>query len=346
MALPAPWPRLGAHLFAWVLLAVWCAASPALWAQEKQRIAVLELAHEGARQEAEAIAEELRKTLVKSGRYVVIDRTLTAQILKEWETQQSGLTDSEKAVKIGRLFNVQLIVTGKLNKFSSGGWQVSVVMLDAQSGVTNKAETVRHRGDFFSLLDEKVPSLGVALVGTSLAPQPPASPPATAASAPPATSAVPATQAEVKKLAIYPAFYSGEYGEKLEDSHDRIIAGIRKLVNEIFAGEIEIAREFASLRDTGGEKNDYISDGAWKGFFSKEPDEQFVYKSAREIGANLVLMYETTVPGGGRGKHNVYLFDADSMRSFKQSTKWKKGKLGTRLKQAIRFVLEDYRLKR
>lgn len=154
------------------LSALWRAAPIALWAKEKQRIAMLDLAYEGVKQEAEAIAEELRKILVKSEKYVVIDRTLTTQVLKEWETQQSGLTDREKAIRIGKLFNVQLIVSGKLHKFSSGGWQVSLVMLDAQSGITKKAETVRHRGDFFSLLDEKVPPLGRTLVGTSLAPRP------------------------------------------------------------------------------------------------------------------------------------------------------------------------------
>ncbi len=154
-----------------LLLIALTAAAGAPQAEEKPRIAMLDLAQTGAKEEAEAIAEELRKALVKSGQYVVIDRTLTAQILKEWETQQSGLTDSAKAVQIGKLYNVQLIVSGKLNKFSSGGWQVSVVMLDAQSGITRKAETVRHRGDFFSLLDEKVPALGAALLGTAAAPQ-------------------------------------------------------------------------------------------------------------------------------------------------------------------------------
>lgn len=134
-------------------------------AEEKPRLAVLNFATRGSVEEADAIAEELRGAFVKSGKYTVVDRTQTEQILKEWETQQSGLTDDQKAIKIGKLHNVKLIVTGKLNKFASGGWQVSAVMLDAQTGVTLKSERVRHRGDFFTLLDQKVTGLAMVLAG-------------------------------------------------------------------------------------------------------------------------------------------------------------------------------------
>ncbi len=132
---------------------------------ERPRVAVLPLESRDSREEAESIAEQLRAAFVNAGTYTVIDRTLTGQILKEWSTQQSGLTDQEKAVKVGKLYNVQLIVSGKINKFPNEGWQVSAVLLDAQTGVSLRADTVRHRGDFFSLLDDKVPGLSRALVG-------------------------------------------------------------------------------------------------------------------------------------------------------------------------------------
>ena len=141
------------------------AGQPAGQTPDKLRVAVLPLESRDSREEAESIAEQLRAAFVNAGTYTVIDRTLTGQILKEWSTQQSGLTDQEKAVKVGKLYNVQLIVSGKINKFPNEGWQVSAVLLDAQSGVSLRADTVRHRGDFFSLLDEKVPGLSRALVG-------------------------------------------------------------------------------------------------------------------------------------------------------------------------------------
>ena len=102
--------------------------------------------------------------------------------MEEWETQQSGLTENQKAIKIGQLLNVKLIVTGKLNKFASGGWPVSAVMLDAETGITLKSERVRHEGKFFTLLDQKVPGLAMILAGLKqTTPVPPSQQPATQA---------------------------------------------------------------------------------------------------------------------------------------------------------------------
>ena len=301
-------------------------------AQDKQRIAVLELAQQGTRQEAEAIAEELRKIFVKSNQYLVVDRTLTAQILKEWETQQTGLTDGEKAVKIGKLFNVQLIVSGKLNKFPSGGWQLSAVMLNAQSGVAMKAETVRHRGDFFSLLDTKVPALGAALAGF----------PASATSVGPAAKAS-AAGTGPKKLAIYPALYSGKNAKKVERTHDSIANGIKKMIERDFAGKIAIVREFSSTRGFGGERDDRLSFSTWKGNSIQEPNEEFAYKSASKMGVDLVLLYETTVPGGGRGEHRVYLFDAVNAKNYQLAAPWKRGQLGKDLVRTVKQLIKKYR---
>ncbi|MEE8395525.1 MAG: hypothetical protein V3S29_05680 [bacterium] len=127
--------------------------------------------------EAEAISEEISKVFVHSKKFTVIDRTLTGKIMEEWALQLSGVTDEKKALKVGKLYNVQAIVTGKLLKFPGGGWQVSGVMLDAQTGVRQQAETIRHRGDFFTLLDQKVPGLARALAGLGPAPAKMAGPP-------------------------------------------------------------------------------------------------------------------------------------------------------------------------
>lgn len=174
-----------------LLLAALClsGAGGEAWAQaeEAPRVAVLPLDSRDATEEAEAVAEELRRVFVNSRRYVVVDRTLTDQITQEWATQQSGLTDGEKAVQVGRLYNVKMLVTGRLNRFSAGGWQISAVMIDAQTGITRRAETVRHRGDFFGLLDEKVPPLAARLLGSEEgAPQPAAAAAARAPAPPPA----------------------------------------------------------------------------------------------------------------------------------------------------------------
>ena len=85
---------------------------------------------------------------------------------------------------MGKLYNVQMIVSGKVLRFSEDSWQVSGVILDAQSGIRIKAETRRHQGDIFSLLDQRVPSLAEALAGVTPAQSRSANSPA-----PPATEA-------------------------------------------------------------------------------------------------------------------------------------------------------------
>ena len=87
-------------------------------APDKPRIAVLELITRDAKDEAEAVAEEIRNAFVKSGRYQVVDRTLTAKIFDEWAMQQSGATEQDRAQRIGKLYTVRNIVTGKLNRFA------------------------------------------------------------------------------------------------------------------------------------------------------------------------------------------------------------------------------------
>lgn len=172
---------------------------PGAFGQERPRVAVLTLDSREAQEEAESIAEELRQQFVNSGRYTVIDRTLTSKIAEEWATQQSGLTEREKAVQVGKLYNVQLLVTGKLNKFSGGGWQVSAVVVDLQSGITRRAATVRHRGDFFSLLDQKVPQLARTLLEVD----PAVSGPAAAAPLAPLAPAPPAPAASVALKGLF-----------------------------------------------------------------------------------------------------------------------------------------------
>ena len=70
-------------------------------------------------EESEGVAEELRNAFVNSGKYVVVDRTLTEKIVEEWKIQAT-LTEKEKAIQVGRVFNVQYIVSGKLLAFGGG----------------------------------------------------------------------------------------------------------------------------------------------------------------------------------------------------------------------------------
>ena len=258
----------GAVLLA--VLLVWAGWQAHAAPKEKPRLAVLPLSTAKAIEEAGAIAEELRQVFVNSGRFVVIDRTLTDKILKEWETQQSGMTERDKAVKIGKLFNVQIIVTGKLTQFSSGGWHVSAVILDSQTGVTIKAETVRHRGDFFSLLDEKLPQLAAALVGEA----PPQQPPATAKDIRVEQTRPRSTPYSGKRvrIALFPAYIYEQVSLVLGSTNDKLSARIAKLLRT----RLKNATFTSSFLDKQYYEQDAIRSRSWKGFLNKEPDAEFV----------------------------------------------------------------------
>src|SRR5262245_39107050 len=82
-------------------------------AQERPRIAVVGLVARDLAEESDAITEEIRATFVKSGCYVVVDRTLSDKIMDELALQQTGVTETDKAIKVSKLYTVKQIVSGK-----------------------------------------------------------------------------------------------------------------------------------------------------------------------------------------------------------------------------------------
>ena len=314
-----------AHMLLLAWLATWCGAGAATPTGEKPRLAVLPLSTAKAFEEAGAIAEELRQAFVNSGRYIVIDRTLTDKILKEWETQQSGMTESDKAVKIGRLFNVQIIVTGKLTHFSSGGWHVSAVILDSQTGVTMKAKTVRHRGDFFSLLDAKLPQLSDALVGIAAFKSGPPAPPPAAGAAPPAVAKVERPKPAVdkatpftgtaKKVAIFPLRLKGPGSSSIRNSHTLFSKHLAQSIDKIWQPYRKVSHVFDPTSKDDGLKwqSRAIMENEWnEGIFSIDPNKAFVRKLARELKVDYVLIMRSGNIGGGDWDYAIYFFDINS----------------------------------
>ena len=261
-------------------------------AESKPRVAVLKLAERGAREEADAIAEELRLAFVNTNRFIVIDRTLTDQILKEWELQQSGMTERDKAVRIGKLFNVQMIVTGKLNKFPGGGWQVSAVMLDAQTGITKKAKIVRHRGDFFSLLDTKVPILAESLAGkediflNKSEPTPKTQKAKATVSRP--VQSRPESSGGVK-IGIFPGTATGERTGEVTQHFKKLNEKIAEAVKKQFP---KISVSFAYIRNEDQETKEELKNRIWDvGIFSINPNEGFISLKLENLNLDAALLY-------------------------------------------------------
>ena len=64
------------------------------------------------------LAAQLMTELVKTGRFVVVERTDLSSVLREQKLGATKLTNSETAAKLGQLTGAQLLVRGAVTEFS------------------------------------------------------------------------------------------------------------------------------------------------------------------------------------------------------------------------------------
>jgi TolB-like protein len=294
-------------------------------AQDKPRMAVLKfVAKAEAEEEADAVAEEVRAAFVKSQRYVVVDRTMTDKIFEEWALQQSGATEADNAVRVGKLFAVKSLVTGKLSRFSSGGWQLSAVRLNAESGVTEAAETTRFPGDFFTLLNEKVPDLARTLANSG------GVQPAPLTSAP-ASPAKPPREPETVRVVIFPPSFKSTRSEKRnrEIGDARIFAGLRAGLERV-----KIVKRLPASKE--------LAESVWSGRFVPTLNEEFVISKSRELKADVAVVYRA-----GFGQHNriseINLIDVASGKRFSREELFFEGQWGRVLNDQTVKLAEEYR---
>lgn len=71
----------------------------------------------------DGMADMLTTTLVKSGKYVVVERQEITQVLDEQKLGQTGLVTPQSAAEMGKLLGVELAIMGAVTEFghSSGG---------------------------------------------------------------------------------------------------------------------------------------------------------------------------------------------------------------------------------
>ena len=67
----------------------------------------------------EGMADMLTTDLVKSGKYVVIERQEIARILDEQKLGQAGLVTQQSAAQMGKLLGVELAIMGAVTEFGS-----------------------------------------------------------------------------------------------------------------------------------------------------------------------------------------------------------------------------------
>ncbi|MEE8396097.1 MAG: CsgG/HfaB family protein [bacterium] len=333
-----------------ICLSVWAPVK----AEEKPRIAVLNFTLVGVDEMTGVfLVDKLRSDLVKTGRFTVLDRAQSDKIVDELARQQQGLTDEKTAIQIGKQFNVQRIVTGRIAAQAALGLiQVNAEMIDMQTAVILVSETIMHDGDMKGFILVRVPSLAALLAGlkspqqaaTAGAPAQaalPAGVPNTAAIAPGAGTA--RRRGAPVRIALFPALFLGQASGRLERSHGRVL--------DAMAARLEnnprwlIAHSFYRL---GGGVDDRTMedrfgymDEAWSGFSTKVPNEVYGFRVGKDLGVDIVLMYSVEKDRGVPGNYRVFLLDVDKLRVHERSGNWDR-RWGAALRKGIAGVLRAY----
>jgi hypothetical protein len=215
--------RLIAPYAVWLAAAAFipslCLAQPAK--PPRELVAVLDLEPiDASKAEALALTDRLREELLRSGAVTLVDRGQLDAILNEQALQQSGCTSQECAVKVGRILGVRKIVAGRVNKVNAQTWLISVILVDAETAETLRAESAQHQGSYFDLMGAGMTKLAGQLFAprpadpVAAAPRPTApAPPQPLPQAEPPPPAVPAAVADTSGATrTQPMVYAGLAG--------------------------------------------------------------------------------------------------------------------------------------
>ncbi|MEW6557829.1 MAG: CsgG/HfaB family protein [Elusimicrobiota bacterium] len=92
--------------------------------------------------DASIVADFIRTELVSIGKYNVVEKANMNKILAEVAFQQTGCTESECAVQIGRILNVQKMVVGSLSKLE-GIYYITANIVDVATGKIENSKSAK-----------------------------------------------------------------------------------------------------------------------------------------------------------------------------------------------------------
>ena len=100
-------------------------------AQDKMNMAILDFASEGGltKSEATTLTNRLRSMLVKTDAYNVLERGRMEEVLGEIGFQMSGCTSTECAVEVGKILNVQQMISGTIGKLGKT-YTIDIAIID------------------------------------------------------------------------------------------------------------------------------------------------------------------------------------------------------------------------
>ena len=90
--------------------------------------------------QAKSVADFVSSSIAKSDRVVIVDRVNMALLVKEQMLQKTGITEAEKAVEVGKMLNVQKIVTGSVEKLGDR-YYIDVKVIEVETGKINYGDT-------------------------------------------------------------------------------------------------------------------------------------------------------------------------------------------------------------
>ncbi len=103
-------------------------------AGKRKNIGIMDFIAQDRDQEKSFFATEfMQDVLLKTKAFNIVDRRNLGKIVKEIELQQTGLTETEKAIKVGKILNIEEMVigaTGKLGDYNI----VSFTVIDIATG--------------------------------------------------------------------------------------------------------------------------------------------------------------------------------------------------------------------
>ena len=118
---------------------------------EEMRIAVLDLNADGVSERtARIVSDMLRTEFVNTGKFTVIERSQMDVILREQGLQQTGCTDQECAVQIGKLMSARKMLIGSVSTLGTT-IIVNVRIVDVESGTAEYA--AKEKAESEAMLD-------------------------------------------------------------------------------------------------------------------------------------------------------------------------------------------------
>ena len=140
-----------------VMMILVCAGT----AQAQLRIAVLDLkAEEIPAQTAKTVSNMLRTELINIGKFVVVERNQMDMIMKEQGMQQTGCTDQDCAVQVGKLLSASKILVGEVSPMGKS-IIITVRIVDVEKGAAEFAGT--EKADSEEMLDKAVYNITLKL---------------------------------------------------------------------------------------------------------------------------------------------------------------------------------------